>query len=162
MNLIPAQELTPDQWKQLYDHSYDKETLETSGSQVAYESIRDKIMFPVFVKKITDEVAKGSMVMVAVVDKEEKVIGSGQLLLSNHGEYELGVTLYKENRNYGYGPRVAMYLIKYAFDNGVPWVVAFSYGKEDSVRQMLIRLGFKKLMNFWVLENPTPDDHEEQ
>ncbi len=55
-----------------------------------------------------------------------------------------------------------MYLIKYAFDNGVPWVVAFSYGKEDSVRQMLIRLGFKKLMNFWVLENPTPDDHEEQ
>lgn len=154
MQMVPFQELTDAQWQQAYDLAFDREVLDASGP-FADITIEAKIPLQEYYNKVMDEIESNALLSLAAVRNGE-VVGSGQLLLSPHGEWELGVTLLKGARGVGYGPRIAMALIQHAFEHGIPWIVAFSYGEDERVRDMLKKLGFEPLMNFWVLRNPNP------
>lgn len=93
----------------------------------------------------------------AIIDKDDEYIGHA-ILDKSSGEWELGVVVPDETRRgYGIGLRAAIYALNWAFKNeDTQWVVAWAnHPGTDFMRKFLTRAGFKKLMNFFVIDRPT-------
>lgn len=147
MKLIPYQDLVDSQWAELHKLSFDEEILTESGAQKF-----DPPSLGEFYSITMDQIEARTYLPVAILGKDDVIVGAAQLLLGTHGEWEIGVALRADKRGFGYGPKAVISLLNLAKEQGIEWVVAFSYGTDERVRDMLVKLGFRPFMHFYVLD----------
>ena len=153
MKLVPITEMTPDLWYYAWNAMFDPALGDVVGTDPAL--IAAKPPLEDFYRNITKAHEEGRLQAWAIV-KDDKFRGY-TLLDRTIGEWENGTVLVDpKDWSSGMGVVAAYHAFHWAFDQeGAEWVITFTQGKDPHVRNIHEKIGFRRLMNFWVLDKGT-------
>ena len=155
MKYVPLSELSDEHWYEAYLTVYDRKLAQYMGTDPRFVVNPPSLVD--FYNNITAHMQNGTFMGWAIVDDDENYLGHA-ILDKSTGEWELGVVVPDESRRgTGIGIRAAIYAMNWAFENPeCEWVIAYAnHPSTDFMRKFLIRAGFRKMMNFYVIDRPT-------
>ena len=154
MKLVPVERLSDQQWQAAWDMMYDLKLTRHIGT----ENPQPKPPLQVFYNEMMDAVERGTLKAWGVVGEDGTYHGH-TVLEKSTGEWEMGTVLGNEELwGSGIGFRAAMYALRWAFDHGAQWALAFVRSRDPRVAEMVEKVGFKKFMHFYVLSRETWDE----
>lgn len=158
MKFVPLTEMTDEQWYKCHLTTYNQELGYHMGVEPALIANPPKLTD--FYQNITNAYDADMFRAWAILDNDDKFLGQVILDKSATGEWEVGTVLADRSKwNSGIGTRATVHAMRHAFfEEGAEWVVAFANGRDGKVRDLLIRGGFRPLMNFLVMDKQTFKD----
>lgn len=150
---VPVTEYTDKMWYESYLTTYNKDLAFHIGMEPALVANPPKLLD--FYENVTRGVEQGLFYGFGIVKDDELI---GHITLDNRiGEWELGAAIrHQEHWNHGLGVKAALHAMQWVFgEKGRDWIIAFSFGKDPNVKDMILRMGFKPFANFFVLDKET-------
>lgn len=153
MKLIHLNDLTFQHWQTALDTMFSPTLGEHMG--VDPNIIAHRPTLEQFYANIMDAHERNAFQAWGIIH-EGKLIGY-TLLDKRIGEWEIATVL-SDSSLWGssLGARATLHALQWAFeDDEAEWVVAFTQGKDPTVREMLERGGFRPLANMLVMDKAT-------
>lgn len=157
MQLVHLNDMTPEHWFHAWNAMYDPYLADYMGVQE--ELVQNKPELPDFYRNITNAHAQGKFQGWAILKDDE--FRGYTLLDKTVGEWESGTVLAnQEDWSTGLGVFPTFHAWRWAFEeDGAEWVVAFTNGTDPKVMRMHEKIGYKRLLHFWVMSRDNWFDH---
>jgi len=153
INFVPITDFTDKDWYEAYLVVYDKNLAYSMG--VDPKLIVNAPSLTEFYDNIMSSVNKGTAHGWGI-KRGDDYLGH-TILDKSSGVWEFGTVLKKEGeRNKGIGARATFHAVKWIFeDQNEEWAIAFTRGKDPRVKEILLKAGFRPLMNFLIMDKRT-------
>ena len=153
IEFVPVTEFTDKQWYDSYLLVYNKELAYHMGVEPSL--IVNPPTLVQFYENITRAVDNDRFFGFAVMKDDEHI---GHVTLDNKiGEWEVGGVLRDPKMwGKGIGVKAVLHGLKWVFEEkDRDWAIAFTFGRDPKVRDMLLRGGFKPFSNFLIMDKET-------
>lgn len=154
MSLIPIEDFTKHKlWEDVHRVTFSPELNFHQGTDV--EKWSNPPDLRTFITNISTLYNNGQLKSWGIL-VDGVYVGHSTLLRKGEDVWEIGTVLADPDHwNKGYGVRATLHAMKWAFDNGAAWVIAFTQGKDPRVNAMLKKGGFKTFLNMEIIDKET-------